>query len=225
MEKDWDIPVMLLTRLIQNNSNATVKVFYDIACRLEDHLRAKNNTELLQKLAFAVPVFHGYGHNMDCQIKYNPRRKTGFGLTEGETVERLWSFLRNFNKVTKEMLPEHRTDLLTDGLIHYGVLMVQKFQRAVATKVKANAEYDLLLSSYPGKFNVHEAMLHDFKKLVVEPKLTKEEEHAMKLWQLESQRLKLIALEKDVHPDTKAIIDVTGTIARLDKQPHMIPWT
>nr|XP_026696041.1 uncharacterized protein LOC108950923 isoform X3 [Ciona intestinalis] len=195
MEKDWDIPVMLLTRLIQNNSNATVKVFYDIACRLEDHLRAKNNTELLQKLAFAVPVFHGYGHNMDCQIKYNPRRKTGFGLTEGETVERLWSFLRNFNKVTKEMLPEHRTDLLTDGLIHYG------------------------------KFNVHEAMLHDFKKLVVEPKLTKEEEHAMKLWQLESQRLKLIALEKDVHPDTKAIIDVTGTIARLDKQPHMIPWT
>jgi len=43
----------------------------------------------------------------------------GYGLTEGETAERLWSYLRKFSKITKEIKPKHRTDLLTDGLLHY----------------------------------------------------------------------------------------------------------
>uniref|UniRef100_H2YTB4 Uncharacterized protein n=1 Tax=Ciona savignyi TaxID=51511 RepID=H2YTB4_CIOSA len=32
-------PVFLLKKLLEQNSNTNVKVFYDIACRLEDHLR------------------------------------------------------------------------------------------------------------------------------------------------------------------------------------------
>lgn len=35
-------------------------------------------------------------------------------------MERLWSFLRRFARVTKEMTPSHRVDLLTDALLHYG---------------------------------------------------------------------------------------------------------
>ncbi|CAK8687258.1 unnamed protein product [Clavelina lepadiformis] len=52
--------------------------------------------------------------------QFNPKFRDGFGLTDGETVERLWAYLRGFNKISKEMKPEHRTGLLTDGLIHYG---------------------------------------------------------------------------------------------------------
>ena len=53
------------------------------------------------------------------QFKYSPRNLDGFGLTDGEVVERLWSYLRRFARMTKEMRPSHRVDVLTDALLHY----------------------------------------------------------------------------------------------------------
>ena len=50
------------------------------------------------------------------------RYKTGFGLTDGEVLERLWSFLRRFSKMTKDMCPSHRIDVLTDALLYYSKL-------------------------------------------------------------------------------------------------------
>lgn len=35
-------------------------------------------------------------------------------------MERLWSYLRSFSKITKEMTPAHRMDLLSDALLHFG---------------------------------------------------------------------------------------------------------
>lgn len=43
----------------------------------------------------------------------------GYGICDGENVERLWSYLRRFSAITKEMSPSHRTDLLTEALLHY----------------------------------------------------------------------------------------------------------
>ena len=57
---------------------------------------------------------------MMLQVKYSPRRIVGAGFTDGEAMERLWSFLRRFKKITKEMQSDHRTDLLVDGLMHFG---------------------------------------------------------------------------------------------------------
>ena len=34
-------------------------------------------------------------------------------------MERLWSYLRFFAPITKEQTLSHRTDLLTDALLHY----------------------------------------------------------------------------------------------------------
>lgn len=53
------------------------------------------------------------------KLSLSPRHKEGFGLTDGEVLERLWSFLRRFCRMTKEMRPSHRTDILTDALLHY----------------------------------------------------------------------------------------------------------
>ena len=41
------------------------------------------------------------------QIKYNPRNILGYGLSDGEVVECLWSYLRRFAAMTKEMHPSH----------------------------------------------------------------------------------------------------------------------
>ena len=60
------------------------------------------------------------------QVKFSPRRTKGVGLTDGEGTERLWSFLRDFSTITKEMSPEKRIDTLNDGLLHYGKGIVKK---------------------------------------------------------------------------------------------------
>ena len=48
-------------------------------------------------------------------------RCEGIGLSDGETMERLWSYLRRFGKMTKEMRPAHRTDVLAHALAYYGM--------------------------------------------------------------------------------------------------------
>jgi Kyakuja-Dileera-Zisupton transposase len=53
------------------------------------------------------------------QVKYGVTRANLFGLCDGEGMERLWSYLRPFSRITKEMTPSHRIDLLTDALLHY----------------------------------------------------------------------------------------------------------
>ncbi|XP_071832152.1 uncharacterized protein [Apostichopus japonicus] len=52
-------------------------------------------------------------------MSYSTRWKKVFGLTDGECMERLWSFLRKFSHITKEMTQSHRIDLLSDALLHY----------------------------------------------------------------------------------------------------------
>ena len=54
----------------------------------------------------------------------SPRNKDGFALSDGETCERLWSFMRRFSRMTKEMRPSHRIDVLTDALLHFARLSV-----------------------------------------------------------------------------------------------------
>ena len=41
-------------------------------------------------------------------------------MSDGEVMERLWSYLRPTGKKTKEMTPAHRVDTETDFLINYG---------------------------------------------------------------------------------------------------------
>lgn len=82
------------------------------------HLQAnpEKYIALLACFTIAVPIFHAYAHEASCQHKYSPRNSLGFGLTDGENVERLWSFLGRFSRMTKEMSAANRIDTLTDAL-------------------------------------------------------------------------------------------------------------
>ncbi len=50
---------------------------------------------------------------------YSPPHSTGIGLSDGEVMERMWSILRRFSRMTKEMRPAHRVDILTHALLYY----------------------------------------------------------------------------------------------------------
>ncbi|KAL1750032.1 hypothetical protein FB107DRAFT_224555 [Schizophyllum commune] len=68
-----------------------VGLLYDIACQI--HLSAVKHGyfgQYLDRLRFAVSVFHAFGHDWPCQLVYHPRKCLGFGLTDGEGCERFW---------------------------------------------------------------------------------------------------------------------------------------
>ena len=57
---------------------------------------------------------------MCLQLLYSPLRCKGIGLSDGEVMEHLWSYLRRFSRMSKEMRPSHRIDVLTSALLYYG---------------------------------------------------------------------------------------------------------
>lgn len=57
---------------------------------------------------------------LNLQVVYGPLQCEGIGLSDGEGMERMWSYLRNFGKMTKEMRPSHRVDILVHALAYYG---------------------------------------------------------------------------------------------------------
>ncbi|KAF8833606.1 hypothetical protein BDN67DRAFT_992812 [Paxillus ammoniavirescens] len=74
----------------------SVGLLYDISCQLEQSCRKWDffPEEIISCLTFAITVFHAYGHQWPCQAIYHPRKRVGFGLSDGEGCERLWSFLK-----------------------------------------------------------------------------------------------------------------------------------
>ncbi|KIJ55308.1 hypothetical protein M422DRAFT_79363, partial [Sphaerobolus stellatus SS14] len=83
--------------------NATIRLLYDIGCNLYSILSGvfflKTITshprnlipDIAPQLTCATAVFHVYAHQFTCQMVYNPRRREGFGWSNGEGNERLWS--------------------------------------------------------------------------------------------------------------------------------------
>ncbi|KAF1371446.1 hypothetical protein PFLUV_G00278260 [Perca fluviatilis] len=152
-------PLYVIDELLRRreDKNIHLRVVYDIACVVASHFRVKIREGIPQNLSLAAPAFHIYGHKLPCQIKYSTRRLEGFGLTDGEGMERLWSFLRRFARVTKEMTPSHRLDLLTDALLHYGrrkstdleVQLLQRLDRAEKISILAQEDISSVIREAP----------------------------------------------------------------------------
>ena len=83
---------------------------------------------ILTPLPFTITIFpklyivnheNDYSCTLDSQLSYSPRVVSECGLTDGKGIERLWSYLRRFAKISKEMRPSHRIDVLTSALVNY----------------------------------------------------------------------------------------------------------
>jgi hypothetical protein len=86
----------LIKKLFDNVPDTlTVGLLYDIACQLHcSFIKRKFLPEYADRLVFALSVFHAYGHQWPCQVIYHPRKCQGFGLSDGEGCERLWSSIK-----------------------------------------------------------------------------------------------------------------------------------
>ena len=76
----------------------------------------------------------------------SPLRSEGIGLSDGEVMERLWSYLRRFSRMTKEMRPAHRIDVLTHALLYYGIKTKQKLGQYINYRSCILTAYVIILS-------------------------------------------------------------------------------
>ncbi|KAJ7753343.1 hypothetical protein DFH07DRAFT_744528 [Mycena maculata] len=90
-EKQFNVLLLLETLFQHLPLNIKVGLLYDIACQLErSALKWGFLAQFLHWLAFAVAVFHTFGHDWACQLIYHPRKRVGFGFTNGEGCKRFW---------------------------------------------------------------------------------------------------------------------------------------
>ncbi|KAJ6553776.1 hypothetical protein DFH09DRAFT_924709, partial [Mycena vulgaris] len=88
-EKQFNVLLLLETLFQHLPPDINVGLLYDVACQLERSARKWNFLDrYMDRLAFAVAVFHAFGHEWSCQVIYHPRKREGFGFTNGEGCER-----------------------------------------------------------------------------------------------------------------------------------------
>ncbi|KAI5980440.1 hypothetical protein EDD15DRAFT_2393533 [Pisolithus albus] len=102
-------------------SNMTVGLLYDIGCQLERscHKWKLLDDGILSRLKFGISVFHAYGHQWPCQIVYHPRKCVGFGLSDGEGCERLWSSLKMLIPILRVSGYHQRLFVLDNQIRHF----------------------------------------------------------------------------------------------------------
>ncbi|KAG6847175.1 hypothetical protein H0H93_009716, partial [Arthromyces matolae] len=90
-EKQHYVLVLIETLFQHLPLEFTIGLLYDIGCQLE---RSCINwgflARYLHRLLFGISVFHAFGHQWACQVIYHPRKRIGFGLSDGEGCERFW---------------------------------------------------------------------------------------------------------------------------------------
>ncbi|KAF7305868.1 CxC2 domain-containing protein [Mycena chlorophos] len=84
--------LLLLEALFQHlPPDIRVAVLYDIACQLDRSCEKWGFLDRYRdRIAFAVSVFHAFGHIWACQLVYHPHKCIGFGFENGECAERVW---------------------------------------------------------------------------------------------------------------------------------------
>ncbi|KAJ3720690.1 hypothetical protein C8R42DRAFT_696843 [Lentinula raphanica] len=127
----------------------TVGLLYDIGCSLERSCIKWGFLEsYLSRIAFAISVFHAFGHNWPCQCIYHPRKCKGFGLSDGEGCERFWHSISKLIPYLRVCGHHHRIYSLDSQIQHadreslWGLAtwIVRKWKTAEAKRIEGEKD-------------------------------------------------------------------------------------
>ncbi|KAJ7670406.1 hypothetical protein B0H14DRAFT_2274265, partial [Mycena olivaceomarginata] len=78
--------IALMETLFQHiPHNIIVGLLYDVVCSAEHSCVIWGFLDrFMGQIAWAVSVFHAFGHKWACQLLYDPRKRVGFGFTNSE---------------------------------------------------------------------------------------------------------------------------------------------
>lgn len=130
-------PISLIKSIIKDFPGKRFGILYDIGCHLERHLQCQNLLpEDRARLQFGTSVFHAYVHEWKCQLKYNPRYNDQWGLSDGEGLERLWSFLSILVGVLRTSTRLHRLISIFERIMHFIEVILQNSGKWLSVRMK-----------------------------------------------------------------------------------------
>ncbi|KAJ7726072.1 hypothetical protein B0H14DRAFT_2641184 [Mycena olivaceomarginata] len=95
-EKQFYVIALVETLFQHLPHDIVVGLLYDVACSAERScVKWGFLDRFMGRIAWAVSVFHAFGHEWACQLLYHPRKRVGFGFTNGEGAERFWNSIRH----------------------------------------------------------------------------------------------------------------------------------
>ncbi|KAH7092859.1 hypothetical protein BKA62DRAFT_745289 [Auriculariales sp. MPI-PUGE-AT-0066] len=114
---------LILVVMLHLPESATMALLYDIGCvtsRVIQLVLRHTHAGMRERLVFATSAMHAYVHQWSCQLGFNPRLQPGFGLTDGEGVERLWSRMRDLISILRCVSRLRRLVILDQHLCWVG---------------------------------------------------------------------------------------------------------
>ncbi|KAA1101069.1 hypothetical protein PGT21_006011 [Puccinia graminis f. sp. tritici] len=141
------LPMSIIKKLFSEiNPDIKLGILYDIGCTLKKFFQARGLlSNYLPRMLFATAVFHSYVHDWPCQLQFNPRYNDGWGLTDGEGLERLWSYLSPLVSPLRYATRNHRITAINHRSLFHNTLGIEKlvltlkrkFIHAIATKIES----------------------------------------------------------------------------------------
>ncbi|POV94785.1 hypothetical protein PSHT_16016 [Puccinia striiformis] len=151
---------LIQTLLSEIEPNRKVAILYDIGCTMDKYIDRRHLIpEYRAQLKFGTSVFHAYAHNWQCQLDFHPRFNKGWGLSDGEGLERMWLYLSPLVSPLRYATRNHRLEAISHRLKHHNKRSVAQLslwlRRKFNQAVKRHQETSLLLSELLSKPNPH----------------------------------------------------------------------
>ncbi|KAI7939540.1 hypothetical protein MJO29_014276 [Puccinia striiformis f. sp. tritici] len=137
-----------------------VGILYDIGCTMGKYIdRRQLIPEYRSQITFGTSVFHAYAHNWLCQLEFHPRFNKGWGLSDGEGLERMWSYLSPLVSPLRYATRNHRLAAISHRLKHHnekGIKQLPSWLRKKFTKaLKRRGQTQAILSNLLSQRNPH----------------------------------------------------------------------
>ncbi|KAH9465517.1 hypothetical protein Pst134EA_013399 [Puccinia striiformis f. sp. tritici] len=143
-------PMALIKRVLADiEPNRPVGFLYDIGCSMDKYINIRRLIpQDRPRIKFATLVFHAYAHNWACQLDYHPRFNESWGLSDGEGLERLWSYLSPLVSPLRYATRNHRLAAIAHRTKHHNersivqlaYWMRRKFTRALKRRQEWEAQ-------------------------------------------------------------------------------------
>ncbi|PLW52689.1 hypothetical protein PCANC_14100 [Puccinia coronata f. sp. avenae] len=149
--------------------NQPIGILYDIGCTMDKFLTSRNLFEEQQThIRFGTSIFHAYAHNWTCQLDYNPRFNKGWGLSDGEGLERMWSYFSNLVSPLRYATRNHRFASISHRLAHHNRQGIQGLahwlRRKFNNALKRRREVRNTLAKLLAKPNPHSALGRNYSQ-------------------------------------------------------------
>lgn len=125
-----------------------LRLCYDVACKFDKAVRRTGGTAILpqemgERVSSRINRFHIYGHQYSCHVLYNLLHTEGWGLMNGEEIERLWASLRHLIRAGRVCSGPRRAQRIDAGMLHLARAVRETMGANLSRRIKNANEVNL----------------------------------------------------------------------------------